>query len=420
VDLLWLDGARGNVEVMWEHPLVSGFFSRLAERCRVIRFDMRGTGLSDRGERPPILEAQIEDARVVLDAVGSQLTAIAGHGWGCASAALFATTFPRRTSHLVLAAGQSRNRWAPDYPWGFTEDALERAIALQATGWGTEAYAAMEAAHHSPSLVQDRDYVRWLARVQRHWVGPAAAIALERQFDDSDVTDVLRAVRVPTLVIAREWDDGEEDEYVAGLIPDAQLVRLPGQDWMMWVGDQSSVIEAIWGFVGAERTTTPPTTALRTLLFTDIVGSTERAAGMGDRAWRELLDRHHDAIRGSLLTHGGREIDTAGDGFFATFDGPAKAIRCAGDAIGLVTALGLQIRVGIHTGEVEITGDEVRGIAVHIGARVMASAGPSEILVSQTVRDLVAGSGLVFEDAGEHELKGVPDRWRLYRVAGAR
>jgi class 3 adenylate cyclase len=416
VDLLWLDGARGNIEVMLEHPLVANFFSTLAERCRVIRFDMRGTGLSDRGERPPILEAQVEDARVVLDVVGSQLTTIVGHGWGCAAAALFATTFPSRTSELILAAAQSRNRWAPDYPWGFTEDELERWAVQASAGWGTEGYAALEVALHSPSMVRDRDYVRWVARVQRHWVGPIAAIALERQFYESDVTDVLRAVRVPTLVIARGWDGADEDTHVASLVPQAQLARLPGKDWMMWVGDQASVIAAIWDFTGVERTASAPSTMLQTLMFTDIVGSTEHAAAIGDRAWSQLLDRHHAVIRASLLAHGGREVDTAGDGFFATFDGPAKAILCAMKATDGVKELGIDLRVGIHTGEVEIEDGSFRGIAVHIGARVASLAGSSEILVSRTVRDLVAGSGLTFDDAGEHQLKGVPDTWRLYRV----
>jgi class 3 adenylate cyclase len=416
VDLLWLDGARGNLEVMWEQPLVSGFFTKLARRCRVIRFDKRGTGLSDRGERPPILEAEVQDARVVCDVVGSQLTTVAGHGWGCATAAMFATTFPRRATGLILAASQARNRWAPEYPWGFSEEVFDRSLAMIASGWGTEAYAALELTYNAPSKVGDRDYVRWVAKAQRHWAGPRTAVALEQQFYDSDVTDVLRSVRVPTLVIARGWEQPEEDDYVAALVPDARLVRLPGEDWMMWVGDQDSVIEAIHGFLRAEPLVDGSERVLATLLFTDIVGSTQRASSMGDRAFHELLERHHATVRATLDRYHGHEVDTAGDGFFATFDGPAQAIRCASAIAEAVRPLGIEIRAGVHTGEIELANEGVRGIAVHIGARIGALAGPSEVLASSTVKDLVAGSGLAFEDAGEHELKGVPDRWRLYRV----
>jgi len=329
---------------------------------------------------------------------------------------LFAGTFPRRTKALILAAGQARIHWAPDYPWGFTEDQLTEFLRAMDSGWGTEAYAARAVAFSASSMVEDREYIRWVAKVQRHWVGPSTAAALERQFFDSDVTEVLRSIRVPTLVIAREWEGGEEDEHVASLIPDATLVRLPGVDWMMWVGDQDSVVEAIHGFLHAEPAPATSERVLATLLFTDIVGSTELASSMGDRAFHELLARHHEVVRSMLERYRGHEIDSAGDGFFATFDGPARAIGCAGEITDAVGSLGMRIRAGVHTGEVELAGESVRGISVHIGARVGALAAPGEVLVSQTVKDLVAGSGFAFEDAGEHELKGVPDRWRLYRV----
>jgi class 3 adenylate cyclase len=416
IDLLWLEGERGNLEVMWEHPLVSGFYTKLARGCRLIRFDMRGTGLSDRGERSPTLEAQVDDARVVCDIVGSQRTAIAGHGWGCAAAAVFASTFPKRTTHLILAAAQARNRWSPEYPWGFTDEEFARFRAALETGWGTDGYAAMVAAYASASLVEDRDYLRWLAKVQRHWVGPSAAIAIEQQFYDSDITDVLRTVRVPTLIVARGWEMPEEDEYVAALIPHAALVRLPGDDWMMWAGDQEPVVDAIHTFLEAPSAAPDAERSLATLLFTDIVASTERAGELGDRAWGDLLKEHHAVVRSALRRYHGQEVDTAGDGFFATFDGPARAVRCAEDIIRSVENLGLRVRAGVHTGEVEVIDGKVGGIAVHIGARVGALAGPSEVLVSQTVKDLVAGSGLRFEDAGEHYLKGVEGSWRLFRV----
>ncbi len=416
VDCLWLDGARGNLEVMWEQPLVADFFTKLATRCRVIRLDMRGTGLSDRGERPPNLETQMEDARTVLDVAGSQRTAIVGHGWGCAAAGLFASTFPRRTTALILASGQARNRWAPDYPWGFTEEVWTHSLQMIESGWGTEGYAAMVLSLSAPSLLGDREYIRWEAKMQRHWVGPTAATVLEQQFWDSDVHDVLRSLQVPTLVLAREWEGPEEDDYVAGLIPNARLVRLPGQDWMMWVGDQDAVVTAIHGFLEAEPPRRESDTVLATVLFTDIVGSTQKAAELGDRAWRELLERHHSVVRAVLARFRGNEVDTAGDGFLATFDGPARAIRCAQEIRSALIPLGLEVRVGLHTGECETIDGKVGGIAVHIGARIGALAGPSDVLVSSTVKDITAGSGLVFEDAGEHELKGVPDRWHLYRV----
>jgi class 3 adenylate cyclase len=416
VDLLWLDGLRGNLEVMWEQPLVAGFFTKLASRSRVIRFDLRGTGLSDRGEQPPNLETQIEDARTVLDLVGSYRTAIVGHGWGSSAASLFASTFPERTRSLILISASARNRWAPDYPWGFTEEVLDRSLALLESGWGTTAYAAMEVSFAAESMVEDRDYIRWVAKVQRHWVGPKAAAALEHQYWDSDVRDVLRSLRVPTLVVARDWDDMDEDEYIAGLITDARLVRVPGRDWMIWVGDQDPAVDALHGFLEVEGPAIEPETVLKSVLFTDIVGSTEKQAALGDRAWRDLVLRHHAIVRDALGTWRGVENDTAGDGFYATFDGPARAVRCAKDVIERVRDLGLEVRAGVHTGECELIEGKCGGLTVSIGARVASRAEPSEVLVSQTVKDLVAGSGFTFEDAGEHELKGVPDRWRLYRV----
>jgi class 3 adenylate cyclase len=419
-DLLWLDGARGNLEVMWEQPLVSSFFTKLATVCRVIRLDLRGTGLSDRGERPPNLETQMDDAKTVLDAVGSYRTAVVGHGWGCASASLFASTYPTRTTALVMAATQARNAWAPDYPWGFQLEEFERSIEMIESGWGTERHSAWDISYSAPSMLGDRDYIRWGAKMQRHWVGPKAAAALEWQYFDSDVHEVLRSVQVPTLVIAREWEGAEEDEYVAGLVPNSKLVRLPGLDWTMWVGDQDSVVAAIRDFLAIEPPRPMTDTVLATVLFTDIVGSTEKAAELGDRAWADLVTRHHAVVRAQLEHHRGVEVDTAGDGFLATFDGPARAIRCARSIVEDVRPLGIEVRAGLHTGECETVDGKVGGIAVSTGARVVAAAGPSEVLVSQTVKDLVAGSGLSFEDRGEYELKGVPGAWHLYAaVAGS-
>ena len=416
-DLVWLDGFRGNLEVMWEQRLISGFLTKLATRCRVIRLDLRGTGLSDRGERPPNLETQVEDTLTVLDVVGSHRTVLAGHEWGCSAATLLASTNPHRATALVLLAASARNRWAPDYPWGFSEELWTRSQQLTESGWGTEGHAATTSVSFAaPSMVGDRDYVRWAAKMQRHWVGPSAAMALERQYWESDIREVLRSVQVPTLVVARDWDDPEEDEYVADLIPNARIVRLPGRDWTMWVGDQDSVVATIHDFLQADKPERASDNVLATVLFTDIVGSTEKAATMGDAAWKTLLERHHDEVRLLLDRFRGREVDTAGDGFLASFDGPARAIRCAQAIVEAVRSLGIEVRCGVHTGECQLIDGKVGGISVAIGARVAAYAGPSELLVSQTVKDLVAGSDLTFEDAGDHDLKGVPDRWRLYRV----
>ena len=267
-------------------------------------------------------------------------------------------------------------------------------------------------------MLGDREYIRWVAKVQRHWVGPRAAAALNAQFSDSDVREVLRSIRVPTLVLARDWDSPEEDEYVAGLIPDARLVRLPGTDWTLWVGDQEAVVSAIHSFVEEAEPRRGNDRVLATTLFTDIVDSAAIATRLGDAGWRDLAERHSRRVRALLDESRGVVIDTAGDGFFATFDGPARGVRCALRVVELVRDLGIEVRAGLHTGECTTIDGKIGGLAVVIGARVGAVAAGSEVLVSQTVKDLVAGSGLLFEDRGEHELKGIPDRWRLYRVIG--
>jgi len=265
-------------------------------------------------------------------------------------------------------------------------------------------------------MVGDRAYVRWVAKMQRHFVGPSAAIAFEQQAYDTDVTDVLRLVRVPTLVVAREWDNPEEDDYVAGLVPGAQLVRLAGRDWTAWVGDQDALIDSIHGFLDAPAPAATHDSILATVLFTDIVGSTEQQARLGDRGWKHLVEQHHLTVRAALSAWRGVENDTAGDGFYTTFDGPARAICCVQQIRDHVRDLGIEIRAGVHTGECELIDGKHGGIAVTTGARISALATSSQILVSQTVKDLVAGSGFTFEPAGEHNLRGVPDRWRLYAV----
>jgi class 3 adenylate cyclase len=416
IDMLWVSGFQGNLEVMWEQPLVVAFFVKLASFSRVIFHDRRATGLSDRATALPDLETRVDDIRTVLDAAASPSTVILGSGEGVHAAALFASTFPRRTRALVLYAASARGMPAPDYPWGLSEDERAHDTRLAEDAWGTEAYAASVMAEEAPSTVGDRAFVRWYAKVMRHWVSPSSAAELTRIFYETDIRSVLPTVRVPTLVLCRAWTDSDEDEYVASLVPDASLVRLTGEDTSIIVADPNDVADAIRNFIGLERPPEELDRVLRTVMFTDIVGSTQQVAELGDRGWGELVERHHATVRAMLARYRGTEVDTAGDGFFATFDGPARALRCAQSIIETVRPLGIEVRVGLHTGEVETIAGTVGGLAVVIGARVGAIARASEVLATSTVKDLTAGSGLVFEDAGEHELKGVPDRWHLYRV----
>jgi class 3 adenylate cyclase len=372
-------------------------------------------GLSDRvpDTSLPSLETRMDDVRAVMDAVGSERAVVFGVSEGGPMAILFSATYPERTVALVLYGTQSD--WTKRYE-DSQLDEIERA-------WGTEEYAR-EALRTwaAPSHADDEQLIGWLASYLRRAASPGAANALQRMNSEIDVTQVLEAIHVPTLVLARSGDlDQPLDrvQQVAAAISGARFLELPGDDHFFWIGDQDALLDEVERFVAElgdqeaelER-------FLATVLFTDIVGSTEKATELGDRRWRELLERHRERVRGQLARYRGREIGTAGDGFLATFDGPARAIRCATAITGSVRDLGLEIRAGLHTGECELVGGEPGGIALHIGARVAAHAGPSEVWVSQTVKDLVAGSGLAFEDRGEHELKGVPDHWRRYRVVG--
>jgi len=415
-DLLWMQGFLGGLEVLWEHPTMASFYDELGRVARLIRFDMRATGLSDRATDLPTLETQVRDMLTVLDALGSYSTVIGGAGPSAATAALFAATHPQRTRALVLWTAWMRGTRAA----GVSRSEADRDIQRARDSWGTERYAAATMAENAPSMVADRAFTSWYAKVLRHWVTPGAVAELLARLYETHIEHVLRSVRVPTLVLARHWRDPEDDDQIAATIPGARLVRLPGEDVPTFVGDRRSVANAIASFVDAQQARGPaeePSRMLTTLLFTDIVGSSQRASELGDRQWKELLEGHHGHVRRLLPDFGGREIDTAGDGFFVSFDGPAQAVRCAEAIARDVHELGLEIRAGIHTGEVETIDRKAGGVAVVIASRIAALAGPSEVLVSRTVKDLVAGSGLAFEDAGEHELKGVPDRWRLYRVA---
>ena len=415
IDILWLHSFIGGLELLWEHPLIPVLTQKLNAFARVIRHDMRGTGLSDRHAGFPDLETQARDILAVLDATGSRSTVIvsaANH-----VAPLFAATYPRRTRALCLFAPGARPRWAPDYPWGLSDEEVALEFDEVERGWGTDAYAASFMEFVAPTLAGDRELMRWYARVQRHWVAPGDAIELHRRYYDTDVRDVLPAIGVPTLCLVRAFEGGtDEAAFVAAAIPGAELVVLPGTERYSAAGDVDALADAIRRFVGVAPAQRRSGGELRAVLFTDIVASTETAFDLGVERWKRLLERHHAVVREELARFEGAEVDTAGDGFFATFAGPAAAVRCAVSIVERVRDLELEIRAGVHVGECEVIDGHLGGPTAIIGARVGALASPSEIWVSQTVKDLVAGSGLVFEDAGEHELKGVPDRWRLYRA----
>jgi pimeloyl-ACP methyl ester carboxylesterase len=415
VDLVYATGIWSNLEIMWEDPLWAHFLKRLVKFSRLILFDMRGVGLSDRGPEPPVLELQRDDVGAVMDAAGSEDAIVFGGARAATMSMLFAATHPERTKALILYAPVAKTVSTPDFPHGKTSeeqaDFFERFLREMGTGKNLDLQA--------PSVANDERFVAWWARFERLVASPSAYQELARIFTEVDIRDVLPAIHVPTLVIHREGDRivlGRQARYVADQIANATYVELPGEDHVPFVGDADAILDEVERFVTGRRPIPEIDTVLATVLFTDIVDSTRRQAEQGDVGWKDLVERHHAIVRELLREYRGEEQDTAGDGFFVRFDGPARAIRCAQGIVESVRPLGIEVRAGLHTGECEIVNGKAGGIAVSIGARVMAKAGPSEALVSQTVKDLVAGSGLAFEDAGEHELKGIPDRWRLYRV----
>jgi class 3 adenylate cyclase len=424
MDLVWPGPGFSNVEYIWRIPGFARFLRRLGEIARLIIFDPRGMGLSDRigGGDLPTLESRMADTLWVMDAAGSERAALLGHDATGPLAILFGATHPERAAALVVYASYARASWAPDYPWGWTDEQWDDFLAELERRWGQPDYVEEFWRWMSPTAHLDQTLLGILTTYFRLTASPGTAVALETLERETDIRHVLPAVHVPTLVLHRTGDQPypiEDGRYIAQHIPQARFVELPGSDHPPWDGDAEAIVSEIERFLRSVRDEEAEfDRVLATVLFTDIVGSTERAAELGDLKWRELLAAHHERIRGKLARYRGREVDSVGDSFLATFDGPARAIRCAIGVTQTVRELGIEVRVGLHTGEVELEGDDVRGIAVHIGARVAGMAGPSEVLVSQTVKDLVVGSGLAFEDAGEHELKGVPDRWHLYRVVG--
>jgi len=413
LDLVYVPGFVSHLELAWDAPATAHMFDRLGTFARLIRFDKRGTGMSD---RVPIatLEERMDDLRAVMDAVGSERAALMGVSEGGPMSLLFAATYPARTSALVLYAAFAKRLWSPDYPIGVSEIDRAAYLDLIAQRWGEEADVSVVA----PSLAHDPEARRRFAMSRRMSASPGAALAIVRMNSEIDVRHVLPVIRIPTLILHRATDRDVavgNGRYLAEHIPGARYVEFPAGDHRATApGDFDAELDEVEEFLTGVRHGPAPDRVLATIMFTDIVGSTERVTALGDQLWRELKAAHDKLARAELTRFRGQEIDSAGDGFFATFDGPARAIRCA-MAISLgVKPLGLDIRSGIHTGECEVMGPKLGGIAVHIGARVAALAAPGEVLVSSTVKDLVAGSGLRFRERGWYELKGVPGEWRLY------
>ncbi len=418
LDLVYVMGWVSNLDYFWEEPSCARFLNRLASFSRLILFDKRGTGLSDRVQESqlPTLEQRMDDVRAVMDAAGSERAALFGVSEGGPMSALFAATYPERTAALVIYGSYAKRIWAPDYPWAPTTEERQKFYDLIAQGWG----GVVDLATLAPTAAHDERFKQWWAAYLRRSASPGAALALARMNTQVDIRHVLPAIRVPTLILHRTGDldiDVGGSRYMGRQIPGAKYVELPGDDHLPWVGGHEAILDEVEEFLTGVRRGPEPDRVLATVLFTDIVGSTEQAAAAGDRRWRDLLEGYHARVRKEIERFRGREIDTVGDGFFAAFDGPARAIRCACAVNDAVRQLGIQIRAGLHTGEVEVMGDNVGGIAVHIGARVASQAGAGEVLVSNTVKDLVAGSGIRFEDRGSHTLKGVPGEWRLFAVS---
>jgi class 3 adenylate cyclase len=371
--------------------------------------------MSDRVSQIFTLEQRMDDVRAVMDAVGSERAALFGISEGGPMSILFATTYPERTTTLVIYGSYARRSWAPDHPWGLTDEGWEQLFDAIEHDWGGPKILRI----YAPGVLENQEQQRAAGFYYRLAASPGAALAIMRMNREIDVRHILPTVRVPTLILHRVGDSLtriEQARYMARHIPGARLVELPGTDHMPWVGDQDAILDEVQEFLTGVRHGPEADRVLATVLFTDIVGSTERAAELGDRRWRDLLDRYYVAVRRELARFRGRELDTAGDGVLASFDGPARGVRCAQAFIDAVRPLGIDVRAGLHTGECEVMGDKLGGLAVHIGARVASLAGPGEVLVSHTVKDLVAGSGLRFTDRGTHPLKGVPGDWRLFAV----
>src|SRR2546421_521837 len=420
LDLVLVLGFATHLELQWDMPPFARFFERISSFSRLIMFDKRGTGLSDPVSEVATLEQRIDDVRAVMDAVGSERATLFGISEGGPVSVLFAATHPGRVGNLVLHGAMGRTTEAPDYPWASPAEALrESAAEFIAPYWGQQADGMVEL--FAPSWADDPQAVEFTARMERSAASPAMIQQIFEMFLDIDVRAILPTIHVPTLVIHRHGDrvvNRRAGKELAAQIADARYVELPGIDHLPWAGDSDAVLGEIEQFLTGTRSVPESDRVLATVMFTDIVGSTERAAELGDARWRELLGAHQAAVRRDVTRFRGREVKNLGDGSLATFDGPARAIRCGHAIAEAARGSGLEVRIGLHSGEVELMGEDVGGIAVHIAARVGALAAAGEVLVSSTVKDLVAGSGSRFADRGTKQLKGISDEWRLF-AAGA-
>lgn len=419
MDVVLVLGFATHLELQWESPPFTRFFERISSFARLIIFDKRGTGLSDPVTEVPTLEQRVDDLRAVMDAADSEQAALFGVSEGGPMSVLFAATHPARVTSLVLHGAMGRTTEAPDYPWASPAEALrESAAEFIAPYWGQDAQGTVEL--FAPSLADDPGTVALAARLERSAASPGMVRKIFEMFLDVDVRAVLPTIHVPTLVLHRRGDrvvNRRAGQELAARIPSARYVEVPGIDHLPWAGDSEAVLGEIEEFLTGTRSAPEPDRVLATVMFTDIVASTERAVELGDTRWRKLLSAHQAAVRHELARFRGREVKTLGDGFLATFDGPARAIRC-GQAIATAAhSLGLEVRVGLHSGEVEVIGDDVGGIAVHIAARIGGLATPGEVLASSTIKDLVAGSGIRFVDRGPTQLRGIADEWRLFVAA---
>jgi class 3 adenylate cyclase len=417
VDLVLELESWGNVEIMWELDALADLFERLSRFSRLVLHDRRATGLSG-GARFPDLETRAHDLLTVLDTIRSSRAALFGERTTGAAFAVFAASYPNRVASLVWNRAVATRRWSPDYPWGLTPDELREEVAEVRDDMGSKEFGSAWLEGCAPNLAGDDRLAAQIARLDRHFMPPSTAAEWIRVESETDVTAVLPLLRCPTLVLDYEQSStgAAQSRHVQSAIPGAQLQLISGDPYALPYGDRAQIAEVVKAFIGRESADEAPETVLGTVLFTDIVGSTEHQAAAGDRAWAEVMRRHHAIAREALERWQGVENDTAGDGFYATFDGPTRAIRCALDIVDRVSEIGIEIRAGIHTGECEVVDGKRAGLAVTIGSRIADVAGPRDVLVSRTVKDLTAGSGFFFADRGEHELKGVPDRWQVYRV----
>jgi len=421
LDLVFIPSLTHHVELVWENPPQAQFFSRLSSLGRLLLFDKRGSGLSDPVRQVPTLETRMDDIRAVMDAAGSERAVLWAAHEGTRIALLFAATYPERTDALVLYDPTARGLWAPDYPWAENDDEWRRELRTIGERWGDRQYLSERILRLAPSRVDDVAFVDWFVWYMRRSASPAEAVSFHRMSMEGDVRDLLPTVRTPTLVLHRTAARAEA-AYVTAQLQDAYRIEVEGlRDWFSWADPERNevLLEETRRLVAGLSAPPKADRVLATVLFTDIVGSTDKAAELGDARWRSLLDRHHALVRAELARFRGEELDTVGDGFFAAFDGPGRAIECALAIRTAVRSVGLEIRAGLHTGECERIDGKLGGIAVPTGARVAGLAGDGEVLVSQTVKDLVAGSEIAFGDRGVHELKGVPGEWRLYAVLDA-